>query len=423
MPKGCSVATILTKTAIESAVTKGLKGQRIELADEREFGLRLRVGARGAKWSVMSRLPTGERIRVPLGAWPGLGISEARHQAQTAKRSIERGENLNATRHAARDHMKVSELIETYYQLKLSHLRKGGDAKRSLARLFRAVAKNDPASITRQQIVTALDRLALTAPIGANRTLAYCRAFLNWAVGRGHIDVNPSLGIPKPSPERIRERTPTLDEVVEIWRASEELGYPFGPAVQLLIVLPMRREEISSIRLSEMEISNFENRGGGVWTLPSERTKNGRAIRVPLPPLAYEIISATRCNPMRPNQCDLLFSTTGETPPSGWTKAKRRLDSIIGKNRWRAGNAAEMPHWRIHDFRRSFATLACDELQIDPTVADRCLNHVGAATTSTISRVYARNEMFEQRKAALTAWSALLQSRLAAERASLVCVG
>jgi integrase len=279
-------------------------------------------------------------------------------------------------------------------------------------RLLRSVVKNDPASITRQQIVTAFDRIALTAPIGANRSLANCQAFLNWAVGRGHIGVNPALGIPKPSPERIRERTPSLDEIVEIWRAAEEIGYPFGPAVKLLMILPMRREEVSSLRLDEMDFADFESKAGPLWPLPADRTKNGRALRVPLPSLACDVIRTTLSSPMRPQSCDLHFSTTGETPSSGWTKAKRRLDSIIGQNRWRAGNSAAMPHWRIHDLRRSFATLACEELQIDPTVADRCLNHVGAATTSTISRVYAPNEMFEQRKAALTARGALLESRL-----------
>jgi Arm DNA-binding domain len=120
------MTTILTITAIESTVPKGLKGQQIELIDDREFGLRLRVGARGAKWSALSRLPSGERLRVPLGSWPRLGIAEARRQAQAAKRSIELGENLNQKRRAARDHIKTNELIETYYQLKLSHLRTGG---------------------------------------------------------------------------------------------------------------------------------------------------------------------------------------------------------------------------------------------------------------------------------------------------------
>lgn len=65
------------------------------------------------------------------------------------------------------------------------------------------------------------------------------------------------------------------------------------------------------------------------------------------------------------------------------------------------------------DLRRSFATNACDVLQIDPAVADRCLNHVGASTTSTISRVYGRNEMFEQRRDALRKWSAFFGETVA----------
>jgi hypothetical protein len=67
-----------------------------------------------------------------------------------------------------------------------------------------------------------------------------------------------------------------------------------------------------------------------------------------------------------------------------------------------------MAPWRIHDFRRSFATIACDRLHIDPAVADRCLNHIGSATSSAISRVYQRGEMFEQRSKALRRWAKLL---------------
>ena len=67
-----------------------------------------------------------------------------------------------------------------------------------------------------------------------------------------------------------------------------------------------------------------------------------------------------------------------------------------------------MAPWRIHDFRRSFATGACDHLRIDPVVADRCLNHVGASTTSTVARVYGRSEMIAQRRDALERWAALV---------------
>lgn len=80
---------------------------------------------------------------------------------------------------------------------------------------------------------------------------------------------------------------------------------------------------------------------------------------------------------------------------------------MIAKARLRQ-NAQPMGPWRLHDLRRSFATAACDLLAVDPAVADRCLNHVGASTTSTISRVYGRNEMFAQRADALRRWAALV---------------
>jgi len=83
------VAVILTKAGIEAALAKVAKDQRIELVDDREPGLRIRIGERAAKWSVLVRTPTGDRIRIPLGAWPGLGIADARKAAQNTKREVE----------------------------------------------------------------------------------------------------------------------------------------------------------------------------------------------------------------------------------------------------------------------------------------------------------------------------------------------
>lgn len=95
-----------------------------------------------------------------------------------------------------------------------------------------------------------------------------------------------------------------------------------------------------------------------------------------------------------------VFTTAGNRPVSGWSKAKARLDRSIA--------SSTFPPWCFHDLRRAFATHACDQLHIPAAVADRCLNHVGSSTSSTISRVYARNEMFEERKDALERWAGLL---------------
>ena len=404
------MATRLTNTAIESALARRPVGSRIELADDREFGLRLRAGRRGGKWSLLSQMPDGARIRVQIGSWPGLGISDARKEAQTIKRQLEKGVNPNEAKRAARDHATVAELLNIYERLKLSKLRSGAEIDRALRRVLKRFLDRDPLSITRHQIATAIDRVAEKAPISGNRCLAFCRAFFNWAEGRGHIEKNPASAIPKPSPEVARDRTPSPDELAEIWGAADSIGYPFGIAIKLLIVTAMRREEVGSMAISEFDLDCVGGASCATWTLPPERSKNGRAIRVPLSPLALGLVSEAQDHPSRRSDTDLMFTTTGITPSSGWSKAKTQIDKIIAGQREKLAverglTVKPMPHWRIHDLRRAFATIACDVLQVDPGVADRCLNHVGAATSSTISRVYGRNEMFEQRKLALFAWS------------------
>jgi len=66
-------------------------------------------------------------------------------------------------------------------------------------------------------------------------------------------------------------------------------------------------------------------------------------------------------DPERPKDSRFLFTTTEATSVSGFRKAKDRLDPYIHEAREKAALQAgqtpvEMPHWRIHDLRTSFAT-------------------------------------------------------------------
>ena len=98
-------------------------------------------------------------------------------------------------------------------------------------------------------------------------------------------------------------------------------------------------------------------------------------------------------------------------PISGWSKSKLRIDEVIARaRRARDAEASMIEPWRLHDFRRSFATIASEELDVEPGVADRCLNHIGSATTSIVARVYARGEMFEARAKALDLWAEALRA-------------
>jgi integrase len=61
------------------------------------------------------------------------------------------------------------------------------------------------------------------------------------------------------------------------------------------------------------------------WEIPGERTKNGRPHIVPLAPLALSIIE------QRPviGSDGLMFTSTGQTPISGFTRARERVEGWI----------------------------------------------------------------------------------------------
>jgi integrase len=391
-----SLAGQITDRLISTAIAAPNRRVCTEFVDAIEPGLLLRVSAGRARWSFRARVAGDSRLRIPLGAWPDISIARARELVATLKVTLEPvAEETMA--------LTVAKLLERYDARRLSQLRKGKVILRAISVALAPVRNRAPSELSRREISEIVDGMADRAPIHANRVLAYLKAFFGWAVGRGYLDANPAAGISKPTREVTRDRTPTLDEVAEIWNAAGELGYPFGPLVRLLILTASRRDEVGAMRVDEVDLA--KDGEAGCWTLPANRSKNGRSIRMPLAPLAqktlHEALTA-RCG-----EGLFVFSTTGLTPVSGWSRAKRRLDTVIEADRKRR-ELASMAPWRFHDLRRAFATAACDLLQVDPAVADRCLNHVGAATTSTVSRIYARNEMFAQRRDALWRWAELV---------------
>ncbi len=423
------MANGLNRQVIDALVAQARQtaGKQFELVDDRESGLRIRAGERSATWLLCVRLRNGKRSRIKLGSWPAMGISDARLAAQSKKNEVAAGFDPNekkrdAARAAAQlasSRRTLQEVLDQYERSKLSELRRGANARRALdgkRGLLKAFASKDISSITRSDVLNAVRTHAKHAPIAANRCLAYANAFFNWCVDQEILAANPSVTIKKPSKERQRDRFHSIEELTEIWEAAGTLGYPFGPLYRLLIVLPMRRDEVAAMPIAELSPNDMNLMSGGIWTLPSDRTKVANALRVPLSELAGSIVAAAIADPLRPADSPYVFTTTGDTPVSGFAKAKRRLDNAIQKVRdikTPNGQSDPMPHWVVHDLRTTFNTLACDILHADIAVVDRILNHVASATTSKVMRVYNRSELFEQRKGVLAQWAELIRDEVA----------
>jgi integrase len=214
--------------------------------------------------------------------------------------------------------------------------------------------------------------------VAADRGRSTLSALYAWAIGEGYCDNNPVIGTNKASKDKGRERVLTDAELVKVWNAAPDSDY--GKIVRLLMLTGQRREEISALRWSEVDLE------AGMISLPSERTKNGRPHDVPLSASAAAILSTT---PQRDDR-EYVFGE-GEGGFSGYSRAKDALDKKAG-----------FEDWTLHDLRRTMATRMAD-LGIQPHVIEAVLNHV-SGHKSGVAGIYNRSTYAAEKKAALDLW-------------------
>jgi integrase len=269
------------------------------------------------------------------------------------------------------------------------------------------------------------DRGAVTQ---SNRTLARLQALFNWAVDERRLTTSPAAGIKKRTREEERDRVLSDEEIRWFWAGCTELGWPFGPLFKILALTAQRRDEVGELRWSELD------RGERRWTLPRHRAKNGQSHVVHLSDAVVDILTGLaeqRAQIDILKTSDLVFSTTGITGVSGFSRAKNRLDAAMVRARRRAlgqpeddaelrktlgipdGRAlpVEISPWTLHDLRRTAAT-GMARLSIPPHVVDRILNHT-SGTIRGVARIYNRHAYLEERRAALEAWSRFVVSLVA----------
>ena len=118
----------------------------------------------------------------------------------------------------------------------------------------------------------------------------------------------------------------------------------------------------------------------------------------------------------------LLFTTTGETPVSGFSRVKRRLDSEILKlqkadaiERGEDPDAVEpIPHWTLHDLRRTGAS-GMAMLGIQLPVIEKVLNHTSGSFRG-VAGVYQRYSFAKEKRAALDAWASFVTSTVSGKQ-------
>lgn len=435
----------MPKKYLNEAVVKSKlpKAGQVDYWDTALRGFGLRVGSGGTRTYFVMRRINGKMVRRTIGkalrpdetpVGDELSLDDAREAAGRALRQFSRGIDPKAVaeeakrleaEEAERSRLEKEKaaantfgnIAERYFA---DPSKRGGKNLRSRAELERKVRvdlaawKHRPIdSIKRSEVSELIDAKAAEAPVAANRLLAFTHRVFRWAVRKGIIESNPAHDMDPPTEETARDRVLTLEELRRVWGAAEAMGYPVGHVVKLLVLTAQRRGEVSGLVWPEID--------GNAWRLPDARAKRGQGHLVPLSPLAVEVVQSIP----RQEGTDLLFTSRrskrveggGEeaspAPVSGWSKHKLRIDRLIAEKAAEdAGEPLDMkrhglPHWTLHDIRRSVSTHLRDEdsmgegRAVERLTISKILNHAEAGMT----HLYDRYSASREKREALESWA------------------
>jgi integrase len=342
----------------------------------------------------------GTSKRVALGRHGNLTPDEARKLAKSELGKVAHGVDVAQAKKDARQKLTGATLKDAIERFLASEKGTGRywahKQARMLGKDMEPLHGRPVASIKRSDVLAVIDKVKMRSEAAARLLFVDLRPFFKWAVERELIEANPTLGMKPPAAATKRDRVLEDHEVKAFWQAAGEMSWPFSSIYRLLLLTGARREEVAGMRWSELDLD------AGIWFLPGARTKNHRDHRVPLSPQAVALLDRLGIAAIKAGRGyedgDLVFSTTGYSSPSGFSRAKNALDT-----RMKAILGARFKDWRIHDLRRTCAT-GMENLGVDTRVVETALNHV-SGTKAGIVGVYQRSDHRDAVAAAFRAWA------------------
>jgi len=372
-----------------------------------EPGFGLRIAPTGRKSFIYLYRFNGKSRRLTLGVYPRTSLADAREIVAKSVKTLEQGndpgaEKINA-RKALRDAESFEELAFQWVERWAKPNRKSWRAAQRELEIdaIPAWGKKKAYDIKQKDVFALVEQIMdRGSPIQANRTLGLLKQVFKFGVQRGIIDASPAVAIDKPAKETRRDRVLSESEIRAFWIGLDRSIMTEGvkTALRLCLVTAQRRGEVAGMRRSEID--------GNWWIIPKERSKNGKAHRVPLSPLAKSLIEHASSD-------DYLFPSPRKTGSNGEQIPieARALTNAITKNR----NVFDTDRFCTHDLRRTAATRMA-ELGVTRFDISKVLNH----TDREVTAIYDHYDYDAEKKKALLKWGRRLQEILEGKKTKKV---
>ena len=302
----------LTKTVVEK-LPYAVKGKQVDYYDSDLDGFGIRVSHTGKKYFVRRLIGT-KRLRVMIGSHPIKAAEDARSEAKIKLGLMESGTDpneqarvQNRIRETEAQRITVAELVKEYIERhamnfkrsweeddRLLHKELLNEEKKKDSKVWGKRTEKDAtdwskrkaADITKRDVTLLLESIIdRGTPAMSNQVLKIVRKMFNFAVERDILQHSPFAGVKALAENTSRDRTLTESEIKTLWASIDRanISAEVRKAVKLVLVTAQRPGEVSGMHTREIN--------GQWWTIPKERSKNGKEHRVYLSGLAQQIIT------------------------------------------------------------------------------------------------------------------------------------
>jgi integrase len=355
-------------------------------------GLCIRVTPKGIKTFAFAyrNKGTGKVAWLTLGRYPEVPLARARELANDARKTAALGGTPLAPKvqraEAGKKTKTYAEVVELYFDAKLTTLRSGHRARVTLQRIGRVYGWDERpvASITDDDAAAMLHDIAdrRGKKSMANQTKHIVHAMFKWAKqpGRKFVTVNPFADLPAPGGAIVkRDRFLSTVEIRQVWRALDQperlkVSQDAATALRLILTTAARPGMVGGMTGVELRDLRGPSEHGPHWSLCAERMKAGGAFITPLSGLALELL--------RPHLKADPDAAVFHLGANDLHEAAQRIVAGLG-----------MERWTPHDLRRTAATI------LDR--AGYSLEQIGALLAHTrkgVTAVYARWDKFGLRR-------------------------
>jgi integrase len=233
--------------------------------------------------------------------------------------------------------------------------------------------------IDRRRIAQRLAEIETSSgPVARNRVRSSLNSLFTFCVREGLTETNPVSGTGLASEGGSRDRVLSEAELTKVLRALD--ADPFSEIVRMLILTAMRRSEVGGLCWSEVDFDR------GLIVLPQARVKNKRQFELPISTQVRSILE-------RQQRREGHVFGTGKGGYSNWSEGKAKLDRRLNG----------VAPFRLHDLRRSCATMMADRLNVQPHIVECVLNH-HSGFRAGVAGIYQRQRYEVQMREALQMW-------------------